>query len=202
VSCCYPMCKFHIFCTVLYFHLWPVWLYLFFPHYKGVSKSFKTSSIDRQPMAVHEWVYLGAGNVTTQHAEWHRCVNTGSCRTRVFITTCVFTFAISAWTWNWGREQTSNFAWNSANLERRLLKWYDVHIEMRPWVVRGVSSGTRASREAEHHSKMTRVQGNLPRTQHLRMGKQFGGLCMWIVGESLRTLLQSLMCHMEQCRQF
>jgi len=39
-----------------------------------------------------------------------------------------------------------NSAWNSANLERRLLKWQDVHMEMRPWVMRGVLSGTRASR--------------------------------------------------------
>jgi len=72
---------------------------------------------------------LGAGNVTTQHAEWRHCVNIGSCTTWVFVTTCVFTFAISAWTWNWSTEQTSNSAWNSANLERRLLKWYDVRIE-------------------------------------------------------------------------
>jgi len=145
---------------------------------------------------------LGAGNVTTQHGEWGRCVNIGICTTRVFVTTCVFTFAISAWTWNWSREQTSNSAWYSANLERRHLKWYDVRIEMRPWVVRGVSSGTRASREAEHHSKTTRGQGELPRAQHLKMWKQFGGLCMRIVGEALRALLQSLMCHTEQCRQF
>ena len=145
---------------------------------------------------------LGAGNVATQYAEWRRCVNIGSCTTRVFVTTCAFTFAISAWTWYWSRAQTSNSAWNSANLERRLLKWYDVRMEMRQWVVRGVSSGTRASREAEHHSKTTRVQGELPRVQHLKMWKQFGDLCMRIVGESLRTLLQSLMCHTEQSRQF
>jgi len=77
---------------------------------------------------------LGAGNVTTQHAEWRRCVNIGSCTTRVFVTTCAVTFAISAWTWNWSREQTSNSACNSANLERRLFKWYDVRMEKRPWV--------------------------------------------------------------------
>jgi len=35
-----------------------------------------------------------------------------------------------------------------------------------------------------------------------KMWKQFGGLCMRIVGEPLRTLLQSLMCHAEHCRQF
>ena len=73
-----------------------------------------------------------AGNVATQCAKWRRCVNTGSCTTRVFVTTCAFTFAISAWMRNWSREQTSNSASNSANLERRLLKWYDVHMEMRP----------------------------------------------------------------------
>jgi len=145
---------------------------------------------------------LGAGNVATQHAVWRRCVNIGSYTTRVFVTTCAFTFAISAWTCNWSREQTSNSAWNSANLERIILKWYDVHMEMRPWVARGVSSGTRASREAEHHSKTTRGQGDLPRAQRLKMWKQFGGLCMRIVREPLRTLLQLLMCHTEQCRQF
>ena len=73
---------------------------------------------------------------------------------------------------------------------------------MMPWVVWGVSSGTSTSRETEHHSKMTRGQSNLPRAQHLKMWKQFGGLCMRIVGETLRSFLQSLMCHMEQCRQF
>ena len=63
-------------------------------------------------------------------------------------------------------------------------------------------SCTRASREAEHHSKTTRGQGELPGAQHLQMWKQFGGLCMRIVGEPLITLLQSLLCHTEQCRQF
>jgi len=145
---------------------------------------------------------LGAGNVATQYAEWRRCVNIGGCTTRVFVTTRAFTFAISAWTWYWSRAQTSNSAWNLANLERRLLKWYDVRMEMRPWFVRGVSSGTRASRETEHHSKTTRGQGELPRAQHLKMWKQFGGLCTRIVGEPLRTLLQSLMCHTVQSSQF
>ena len=113
----------------------------------------------RPPTDGSTWISalcLGAGNVATQYAEWLRGVSIGSCTTRVFVTTCAFTFAIWAWTWNWSREQTSNSAWNSANLERRLLKWYDVRMEMRPWVARGVSSGTRASREAEHHSKTTR----------------------------------------------
>jgi len=80
---------------------------------------------------------LGAGNVATQYTKWRRCVNIESCT-------------------------TPNSAWNLSNLERRLLKWYDMHTEMRPWVVQGVSSGTRASREAEHHLKMTRGQSNLP----------------------------------------
>ena len=66
--------------------------------------------------------------------------------------------------------------------------------------MRGVSSGTHALRKAEHHTK-TRGQGDLPRAQHLKMWKQFGGLCMRIVREALRTLLQSLMCQ-EQWRQF
>ena len=65
-----------------------------------------------------------------------------------------------------------------------------------------VWSGTRASKEAEHHSKVTRGQGDLRRAKHLTMWKQFGGLCLRIVGEPRRTLLQSLMCHMEQYRQF
>ena len=145
---------------------------------------------------------LGVGNVATWYAEWRCSVNIGSSATWVFVTTCAFTFAISAWTWYWSREQTSNFAWNSANLERRLLKWYDVCMEMRPWFVRGVSSGTCASREAEYHSKTTSGQGDLPWAQHLKMWKQFGGLCMRIVGQPLRTLLKSLMCHTEQSKQF
>jgi hypothetical protein len=65
----------------------------------------------------------------------------------------------------------------------------------------GISSGTRASREAEYHSK-TSVQGEPPRAQNLKMWKQFGGLCIRIIGELLRTLLQSLMYHTEQCTQF
>ena len=130
--------------------------------YVGVSKSSQTTSTDRQPMALRECALcLRAGNVATQCAKWHRCVNIGSCTTRVFVTTCAVTFAISAWTWNWSSEQTSNSASNSANLERRLLKCYDVRMEMRPCVVRRVSSGTRASREAQHHSKTTRGQGEL-----------------------------------------
>ena len=141
---------------------------------------------------------LGAGNVATQ---WCRCVNIGSWTTRVFGTTCAFTFAISAWAWNWSREQRSNSAWNSANLERRVLKWYDMQIKMRPWVMQGVSSGTRTSREAEHHSKTMRGQGQLSQAQHLKMWKLFGSLCIRIVGEPLRTLLQSV-CYMGQCRQF
>jgi hypothetical protein len=80
--------------------------------------------------------------------------------------------------WNCSREQTSNSAWNSANLDRRLLKWYEMGMEMSPWVVRGVSSGTRASREAEHHSKTTRGQGQLPRAQHLKMWKN-SAACAW-----------------------
>jgi len=132
--------------------------------------------------------------VSCEHWELH---NTSVCHP-----VCAFTFAISAWTWNWSRDQTPNSAYNSANLERRLFKWYDVRMEMGRWVVRGVSSGTHASREAEHHSKTTRGQGDLPRAQHLKMWKQLGGLCMKIVGEPLRTLPQSLMYHTEQSRQF
>jgi hypothetical protein len=29
----YPSGKSHLFCAVLYCHLWPVWLYHIFPHY-------------------------------------------------------------------------------------------------------------------------------------------------------------------------
>jgi hypothetical protein len=29
----YPSCKAHLFCAVLYFHIWPIWLYNIFPHY-------------------------------------------------------------------------------------------------------------------------------------------------------------------------
>jgi hypothetical protein len=122
-----------------------------------------------------------------QHWELH---NTSVCY-HVCLHICDFSMDVKL-----EQRATSNSAWNSANLKLRLLKWYDVRIETRPSVVRGVSSGMRASREAEHHSKTTRGQGDLPRAQ------QFGGLCMRIVGEPLRTLLQSLMCHTEQCRQF
>ena len=64
---------------------------------------------------------------------------------------------------------------------------------MRPCVVRRVSSGTRASREVEHHSKTS--QGVLPRPQPLKMWKQFGGLYMRTVGEQLRRMLQLLMSY-------
>jgi len=80
---------------------------------------------------------------------------------------------------------------NSANAEQRLLKCYDVCMEMRPCVVRRVLSNMRASREAEHYSKTTRGQGDLPRAQPLKMWKQFDGLCMRIVGEQLRRLPSS-----------
>jgi hypothetical protein len=101
-------------------------------------------------------LWYWAGNAATQYANWRRFVNIGSCTTPVFVTTCACMSAITAWTWNWSREQTSNSAWNSANLERRLFKWCDVHIEIMARVLRGVSSSTRASREAEYYSKMTR----------------------------------------------
>lgn len=71
------------------------------------------------------------------------------------------------WTRNWSWEQTSNSPWNSANHEKILLKWYDVHIEVGPWVMWGVLSGMHASRETKHHFKMTRGQGGLSWVQHL-----------------------------------
>jgi hypothetical protein len=46
-------------------------------------------------------------------------------------------------------------------------------MEMMPRVMQDVSTGMCASREAEHHSKMT-GQGNLPQAQHTKMWKQFG----------------------------
>jgi hypothetical protein len=94
-------------------------------------------------------------------------------------------------------EQRANikFCVKHGNSGAETLKYYDVRMGMRPSVVRRVSSGTHASREAEHHLKTTRSQGKLPRDHPLKMWKQFGGLCMWIVWERLRRLLQLLMCH-------
>ena len=65
----------------------------------------------------------------------------------------------------------------------------------------GVSSGTRVSREAER-SKTTRGHGDISRSHHRKMWKQFLGLCIRIVEEPLMILLQSLMCHTELCGQF
>lgn len=66
-----------------------------------------------------------------------------------FVTTCAFAFVISTWRWNWRREQTSNSLWNLENLEYRILKWYSVYMELRPWVVQGVLSGTHTSRDSK-----------------------------------------------------
>jgi hypothetical protein len=51
---------------------------------------------DRQPMARRECflLFLRAGNVVTQCVNWLRCVNIGSCTTRVFVTPCSVTFVI------------------------------------------------------------------------------------------------------------
>jgi len=103
---------------------------------RGCIRKFR-DKFHRPPTDGSTWMSalcLGAGNVATQYAEWRRCVNIGSCTTRVFVTTCAVTFAISAWTWNCSRQQTLNSAWNSANLEGRLFKWDDVRMGMRPWV--------------------------------------------------------------------
>ena len=47
-SCCYLACMLHIFCTVLYCLLWPVWLYHIFPHYliNGTIKKKKILNIE------------------------------------------------------------------------------------------------------------------------------------------------------------
>ena len=149
-------------------------------------------------MAVHEWV----------HCAWEQGTSPLSMPSGVAVWTlgvaqheCLSPRVSSHLQFQHGRE-TGAESKHQILRETRLFKWYDMHMEMRPWVVRGVSSGTRASREAEHYSKTTRVQGELLRAHHLNMWKQFGGLCMRIVGEPLMTLLQSLMCHTEQCRQF
>jgi hypothetical protein len=120
----------------------------------------------RTPTDGSTWMcalWLGAGNVATQYAKWRHCVNIWSSTTPVFVTTYACTSTISAWTWNWSREQTSNSALNSENLERRFLKWYDVCMEMRPWVVQGVSSGTRALQEKQN---ITRRRRELRATFH------------------------------------
>ena len=145
---------------------------------------------------------LVAGNFATKYAEWRRCVSIGSCKTRVFVTTCAFTFAISAWTWNWSRQQTSNSAWNSANLERRLLKWYDVRMEMRPWVVRSVSGWHARLKRGRTSLEDDEMSGQSSMSSAPKNVETIRRLVMRIVGEPLRTLLQSLMCHVEQCRQF
>ena len=56
-----------------------------------------------------------------QCTELCRSVNSVCCATGVFVTTCTDTFAIISWTANLSRERTSNSAFNSVNLELRLL---------------------------------------------------------------------------------
>ena len=134
--------------------------------------------------------WLGAGNVVSQYAEWHSCVNNGrSTSVCHHVYLHIYDFSMDA---RLEQKTKKKSAWNSANLERILLKWYDVRMEMKLWIVQGVSSGTRFSREADHHSKTTRGKVELPRAQQLKMWKQFGSDWMRIVGEPLRTLLQSL----------
>ena len=99
--------------------------------YKGVSKSFETSSIDCQPMEVHEWV----------HCAWEQGMLPLSMPSGVAVWTlgvaqhkCLSPRVSAHLRFQHGRETGANSAWNSANLERRLFKWYDVRMEMRPWV--------------------------------------------------------------------
>jgi len=154
--------------------------------YVGVSKSSQTTSTDRQPMALCECMRYAWEQGTLPHtvpsgvAVWTLGVAQHECCHHVCRHICDFSMDVKL-------EQRAN----SANPERRLLKCYDVHMEMRPCVVRHVSSGMHASREAEHHSKTTRGQDDLPRAQPLKMWKQFGGLCMRIIGEQLRRLPSS-----------
>jgi len=99
--------------------------------YKGVSKSFETSSIDCQPMEVHEWV----------RCAWEQGTLPLSMPSGVAVWTlgvaqheCFSPRVPLHLRFQHGRETGANSAWNSANLERRLFKWYDVRMEMRPWV--------------------------------------------------------------------
>jgi hypothetical protein len=140
--------------------MWNTWVYQKVP---------RLSSTDRKKMALGEYLRydweigtLPLG-VPSGFAVWTSGVAQHECQSPP----CFVTFAISAWTWNWSSEPTSNSASDSANLERRLLKCYDVRMGMWPCVVRRVSSGMRASREAEHHLKTTRGQGDLPRAQRI-----------------------------------
>jgi hypothetical protein len=138
---------------------------------------------DRQPMALCECflLWLIAGNVTTHCANWLRSVNRelhNMCFCHpLFSHVCDVSMDLKM-----ESEQTSNSASNSANQVRRLLTCYDMRMVMTPCVVRHVSSGMSSSREAEHHSKTMRGQGDLPPAPPLKMWKQFGGLCMRIVG--------------------
>jgi hypothetical protein len=115
----------------------------------------------------------------------------------VFVTTRSVTFTASAWTWNWSSEPTSNSEPNSANLERRLLKCYDVCEVMKPCVVQHVSNGTCSSREAEHHSKTTRGQGDLPPTQPPTNVETI----RWLVQEDRRISIKEIAAIAVQCRQ-
>ena len=48
-SClCYLARKLHLFCTVLYCHLWPVWLYRIFPHYLISGEIFRKQITEHQ----------------------------------------------------------------------------------------------------------------------------------------------------------
>jgi hypothetical protein len=51
----YPACKTHIFCVILYCHLWPVWLYYVFPHYLINSKIIQNTLINIKCVF---WLYL------------------------------------------------------------------------------------------------------------------------------------------------
>jgi hypothetical protein len=150
--------------------------------YVGVSKSSQTIS-HRPPTDGTTWKYalwVRAGSFATQCAKWLRCVNNGICTTRVFVTTCCH---ICHFSMDVKLEQQANikFCVKLGKSWAEIFKCYDVRMVMRPCVVQRVSSGTRASSEAEHHSKMTRGQGDLPPAQPLQMWKQFGGLCTRIV---------------------
>ena len=153
--------------------------------YAGVSESSQTTSTDRQPMALHEcmrydWELATSPlSVPSGFAVWTSGVAQHE---------CLSPHVPSHLRFQHGRETgaaSQHQILRQTQQIWRLLKCYDVRMEMRPCVVRRVSSGTCASRGAEHHSKKTRGQGDLPRAQPRKMWKQFGGLCMRIVGEQL-----------------
>jgi len=143
---------------------------------------------------------LGAGNVTTQHAEWRRCVKTGSCTTRVFVTTCAVTFC--DFSMDVKLEQRANIKFcvnlgkSGAETFQMIRRTYGNEAMSRARCFEWHARFKRTSLEDDERSGRPSTSSAPKNVETIRR----------LVHEdrrrTIKDIAKSLMCHTEQCRQF